>query len=540
MKPVTQSDTYKPKGLFEFLLTHYRGWFATFILLPVSFWYYAFIRLKRKINFLMRSAPAKHHLRVQKVQLQIQNWISDGAKEKLTTGRSGWFTMSELVPAYKKTNRKIHLKMYDILEIDEEKQTVRVEPQVNMGQITSVLNSLGWTLPVVPELDDLTVGGLVNGFGVETSSHKYGLFQYICESFEIITAEGKLIKCNKNENAELFSMIPWSHGTLGFLVAVELKIIPAKKYVKVEYIPVFSQNELVERFEIESRNVNKNDFVEALVYSKEAGVIMLGKMTDKIEKDGHKNSIRRWYKPWFYKYVEQILISKQTKIDYIPLRQYYHRHTRSLFWAMSEVIPFGHKAWHRFLFGWSMPPQISLMKYFETETTRKLREKFNVAQDMLMPIQKLKISLDHFDENFYLYPLWLCPMCVFEQPNKLGFIHPYKKHDGSMEELFVDIGAYGVGKKPGFDGLFALHNCEQFVIQNHGFQAMYAKTLLSENDFRKMFDHSYYDILRNNMPMARNAFSDMYHKLSNKARIAPIDYKKNKNILSSQESNELN
>lgn len=37
-------------------------------------------------------------------------------------------------------------------------QVVRVEPLANMGQVSALLNPLGWTLPVVPELDDLTVG----------------------------------------------------------------------------------------------------------------------------------------------------------------------------------------------------------------------------------------------------------------------------------------------------------------------------------------------------------------------------------------------
>ena len=45
-------------------------------------------------------------------------------------------------------------------------------------QITATLNPLGWTLPVVPELDDLTVGGLVCGVGVETSSHRYVLIAF--------------------------------------------------------------------------------------------------------------------------------------------------------------------------------------------------------------------------------------------------------------------------------------------------------------------------------------------------------------------------
>jgi delta24-sterol reductase len=69
--------------------------------------------------------------------------------------------------------------MYDVLEISTERRVVRVEPLVTMGQITANLSPLGWTLAVVPELDDLTVGGLLMGFGVETSSHKYGLFQCI-------------------------------------------------------------------------------------------------------------------------------------------------------------------------------------------------------------------------------------------------------------------------------------------------------------------------------------------------------------------------
>ncbi len=51
--------------------------------------------------------------------------------------------------------------MYDILNVDTEKRTVTVEPQVTMGQLTSALVPLGWTIPVVPELDDLTVGRLI-------------------------------------------------------------------------------------------------------------------------------------------------------------------------------------------------------------------------------------------------------------------------------------------------------------------------------------------------------------------------------------------
>ena len=58
-------------------------------------------------------------------------------------------------------------------------RTVKCEPLVSMGQLSRTLNYMGWTIPILPELDDLTVGGLVMGTGIETSSHKYGLFQVI-------------------------------------------------------------------------------------------------------------------------------------------------------------------------------------------------------------------------------------------------------------------------------------------------------------------------------------------------------------------------
>ncbi|NDA64379.1 MAG: FAD-binding oxidoreductase, partial [Chitinophagia bacterium] len=68
--------------------------------------------------------------------------------------------------------------MIDIVSLDLKSETmsITVEPLVTTGQLTGALLHLGYTLPVVPEMDDLTVGGLVNGTGIESSSHLEGLF----------------------------------------------------------------------------------------------------------------------------------------------------------------------------------------------------------------------------------------------------------------------------------------------------------------------------------------------------------------------------
>ena len=116
------------------------------------------------------------------------------------------------------------------------------------------------------------------GSGIESSSHKFGLFQHICRAYEIVLCDGSVVKCTKENDADLFYAIPWSHGTLGFLVSVEIDIIPATKFVKLEYEPVTSLTEAVEVFKRQTFAKENNHFVEGLMFSKEKGVIMTGKI----------------------------------------------------------------------------------------------------------------------------------------------------------------------------------------------------------------------------------------------------------------------
>lgn len=50
------------------------------------------------------------------------------------------------------------------------------------------------------------------------------------------------------------------------------------------------------------------------------------------------NRIGRFYKPWFFKYVESFLTKWEFTEEYIPLKDYYFRHNRSLFWEIQVTI----------------------------------------------------------------------------------------------------------------------------------------------------------------------------------------------------------
>ena len=72
------------------------------------------------------------------------------------------------------------------------------------------------------------------------------------------------------------------------------------------------------------------------------------------------NVISSYWKPWFFEHVEKYLQTEQSAVEFIPLRDYYHRHTRSLFWEL--------QVWS----GWD-PTNIYMFK-INNQNTRKRRE----------------------------------------------------------------------------------------------------------------------------------------------------------------------
>jgi delta24-sterol reductase len=115
------------------------------------------------------------------------------------------------------------------------------------------------------------------------------------------------------------------------------------------------------------------------------------------------NRIGRWYKPWFFKHVESFLV-RGPGSEYIPLRDYFHRHSRSIFWEIQEIIPFGNHPLFRYALGWMSPPKISLLKLTQTKSIKRMYEANHMIQDMLVPLKSLKDSLDVFHEETQVSP----------------------------------------------------------------------------------------------------------------------------------------
>jgi len=347
------------------------------------------------------------------------------------------------------------------------------------------------------------------GTGIETSSHKFGLFQHICTKYELVIGDGSVVECSGSSDPELFYAVPWSYGTLGFLVSVTIRIIPSKRFVKLDYIPCHTPQEMLTTFERETERSDAKDFVECLVFSKEKAVVMTGQLVDSCQP-GKLNDIGRWFKPWFFKHVETFLGQQGEQTEYIPLRDYYHRHSRSIFWEVQDIIPFGNNVVFRYLLGWLIPPKVSLLKLTQGKTLKRLYETNHMIQDMLVPIEDLSKSLQVFDDAVAIYPIWLCP---FKLPPNPGMLNSKSE----KEKMFVDVGVYGVPTKPDFDVVHITRNIEEFVRSVKGFQMMYADSYMTKEEFRDMFDHSLYDRIRDRL-QCEGKFPEVYDKVNKKAR----------------------
>jgi len=355
------------------------------------------------------------------------------------------------------------------------------------------------------------------GGGLETSSHKHGFLADALISIEIVLASGEVVTCSRDENPDLFYAIPWSHGTLGFVTAVKMPLIPAKKYVKVEYIPTNSVNEA--RKLLQS---SQHEFVEGIQYGHDKFVVMYGDMADDMERRrgrGRVNHINRWYKPWFFKHAESFLHHRRQNkhkdnIDYIPLKDYYHRHTRAYFWETPIVLPFGNNQLFRWLLGWIYPINFQLAKLVLPQAFYEMYFVTNhMLQDFIIPLWGLETSLDFIHTNFEIYPIWLCPCKIFKRPGMI-------QSKGPEPELYVDVGIYGTmrgAKADAYDPERSTRLVEAFAREHDGIQGLYADSYMSRDEFREMFDMRLYDKMRARYG-CEGAFPDVYDKVSKHAR----------------------
>lgn len=494
------------KSAWKRFLARHQQWAVGLVVLPLSFLNDV---VQRVIALLtgrafrradLPGARAAHAAKVARVADVVRAWstLPEGARPPLRTDRSGSASHS-VRNADKSGAMRVPMGDFDeILELSLEKGTVTVEPFVTVGRLTSFLLAHDRMLEATLEMEDATLGGLALSQGMTTHSHRCGLVHDTVVRYELVTGTGDRIDATETENEDVFRAAGFSHGTLGFVTALELRIVPACREVLITYERCASIADLHARYQ---GAILESDafFLEAIVYAKDHAVLIRGDQIagaarEKVVAEGvRENRQGRWHKPWFFRHAEA---APDGHRELMPMRDYLMRHDRSMCMTMLYVFPIGNHPLVRWLFGYLIPPKVTFLKALRPAAAREEVAREQVYQDLAFPMEHLGAMIDAVDTELGIFPLLVYPCRVLDRG---GFIrHPGVRGEARSPDVdgryFLNLGVYGVPRRVAeedldYDVLRAVRRILARVRTLGGFQHSYCDVFQSREEFAQMFDH---------------------------------------------------
>ena len=387
------------------------------------------------------------------------------------------------------------------LDVSAFSRVIHVDPAARtavVGGMTSYEDLCEATLPhklmpiVVPQLKTITLGGAVTGLGIEPTSLRNGLPHESVIEMQILTGDGRVVTASSvGEHSELYYGFPNSYGTLGYTLALTIKLEPVKPYVHLRHFafndPKSCMDAIAQIAGTNSYAGHKADFLDGTAFSTKELYLTVGAFSDKA--------------PWLSDYTGQQIYYQSVKTsreDFLTIKDYLWRWDTDWFWCSR---PFGvqNKAIRRL---WPR-------KYRRSDVYRKLvaidREYgltavFNekrgwpqremIIQDVEIPVGRGEAFLEFFEQQVRMSPAWLCPL-------RLRADHAWTLYPLRPEEVYVNCGFWGTVPLPTgeHDGYYN-RMVEEEVSALGGHKSLYSTSFYSEEEFRRRYNGVAYDKLK--------------------------------------------
>jgi decaprenylphospho-beta-D-ribofuranose 2-oxidase len=116
-------------------------------------------------------------------------------------------------------------KLDKILDVDVDNKQITVQPGARWGKIVETLLPHGLTPYVVVTTAQATAGGTLSGNCLSRSSPLYGKEGKHVERFELLRTDGVVVRCSREENAELFHAVIGGFGYLGVVTEITYNLL---------------------------------------------------------------------------------------------------------------------------------------------------------------------------------------------------------------------------------------------------------------------------------------------------------------------------
>jgi delta24-sterol reductase len=486
------------------------------------------------------SAPEGHDARVQRVIADVKRYAharrrgEAWAQRPHRTDRRGAASLNTRM-ADKSGSQMVQMSdLTSILDVDEGRAVIRLEPFATVGEVARHLHDMGLQLEATVEMKDATLGGLVMALGMTTHSHVCGLVHDTVTAYEIVTADGELVRATaNNEHADLFRALPWSHGTLGLLVALEMRIIPAPSHVRLVYRPFYSLKAYAAEYRRLASDAEPPHFIETIIFGKNRAVVMEGHLASDEEVGAGilpVNPVNRYYRPLFYKHVESMLDlgEGESRAELVPMYDYLMRHDRSMCMCLAQILPTANEPWFRYTMGWMLPPNTTFLKGIRPQAERENTIRKQVWQEFAFPAEHFAEMVEQVDQELEVYPLLAYPCRVIDRGGLVRLpANRAKPYSGKAETaIYLDLGIYGFPRRilegdARFPTVTKVRALERKVRSSGGFLHTFCDLFSTANDFEEMFDHALWRQMRIKYD-AEGTFPTIYEKV--KPELNPLQF----------------
>jgi glycerophosphoryl diester phosphodiesterase len=157
---------------------------------------------------------------------------------------------------FDKSNVILDMKPYNKMKMLEDNITLRVQSGATWAQIQSFLNKFGRSVKVMQSDNIFTIGGTisVNAHGWQVGSPP---ISSTIKEFTLMLASGEVLKCSRDQNAELFHAVLGGYGLLGVLLEIDIETVPNTLLYSHQWI--IKSNQYPDYFE---KYVSQNSKVE--------------------------------------------------------------------------------------------------------------------------------------------------------------------------------------------------------------------------------------------------------------------------------------
>lgn len=436
-----------------------------------------------------------------------------------------------------------------VLSVDPVSRTALAEPNVAMDALVAATLAEGMVPPVVTEFPGITVGGAFAGTAGESSSFRHGWFDRTVAAVEMVMPDGEVVRVAGPRGAaveggatggvgegpsrllqewaaegqgsrvlvgpdggehELFRAAAGALGTLSVTTLVEVKLQPAKRFVKATYHRRNSVAETIATVREETAREG-NDYVDGILFSRDHGVVISGRMTDGDgtdittglpEKDVLPvRTFSRPSDPWFYLHVEMATKSSGSAglkrvEELIPLPEYLFRYDRGGFWVgRSAFTYFGGFPGFSRATRWFLDDFLHTRMLYRALHASGQSSRY-VVQDLALPYETAEAFVNYTAREFGIWPLWLCPLLASPPPT----FHPHarlKVNERKTPTPMLNIGLWGFGPSDRTEFVRLNRDLEHRLRYEFcGMKWLYAHTYYTEPEFWDVYDKAPYTALR--------------------------------------------